>query len=99
MVDQGSVKLDPSWLAVLGSEFDQPYMQQLRQFLQQQKSAGKVIYPPGSQWFAAFNSTPFDQVRVVILGQDPYHGPNQAHGLCFSVVPGVKVPPSLACSL
>ena len=96
MVDQGSVKLDPSWLAVLGSEFDQPYMQQLRQFLQQQKSAGKVIYPPGSQWFAAFNSTPFDQVRVVILGQDPYHGPNQAHGLCFSVVPGVKVPPSLA---
>ncbi|MDB2554258.1 uracil-DNA glycosylase [Porticoccaceae bacterium] len=96
MVDQGSVKLDPSWLAVLGSEFDQPYMQQLRQFLQQQKSAGKVIYPPGAQWFAAFNSTPFDQVRVVILGQDPYHGPNQAHGLCFSVVPGVKVPPSLA---
>ena len=81
---------------MLGGEFDQPYMQQLRQFLQQQKSAGKVIYPPGSQWFAAFNSTPFDQVRVVILGQDPYHGPNQAHGLCFSVVPGVKVPPSLA---
>ena len=67
MVDQGSVKLDPSWLAVLGSEFDQPYMQQLRQFLQQQKSAGKVIYPPGSQWFAAFNSTPFDQVRVGVV--------------------------------
>jgi uracil-DNA glycosylase len=95
MVDQGSVKLDPSWLAVLGSEFDQPYMQQLRQFLQQQKTAGKVIYPPGGQWFAAFNNTPFDQVRVVILGQDPYHGPQQAHGLCFSVLPGVKVPPSL----
>jgi uracil-DNA glycosylase len=55
-----------------------------------------VIYPPGSQWFAAFNSTPFDQVRLVILGQDPYHGAGQAHGLCFSVLPGVKVPPSLA---
>jgi len=96
MVDQGTVKLDPSWLTVLGSEFDQPYMQQLRQFLQQQKSAGKVIYPPGSQWFEAFNNTPFDQVGVVILGQDPYHGPGQAHGLCFSVLPGVKVPPSLA---
>ena len=96
MVDQGTVKLDPSWLAILGNEFDQPYMQRLRQFLQQQKDSGKVIYPPGSQWFSAFNNTPFDQVRVVILGQDPYHGPNQAHGLCFSVFPGVKVPPSLA---
>ena len=73
MVDPGAVKIDPSWLAVLGDEFDQPYMQQLREFLQQQKASGKVIYPPGSQWFAAFNSTPFDQVRLVILGQDPYH--------------------------
>jgi uracil-DNA glycosylase len=70
-------------------------MQQLREFLVLQKGAGRVIYPPSSQWFSAFNSTPFDQVRVVILGQDPYHGPNQAHGLCFSVMPGVKVPPSL----
>ena len=96
MVDPGAVKIDPSWLAVLGDEFDQPYMQQLREFLQQQKASGKVIYPPGSQWFAAFNSTPFDQVRLVILGQDPYHGAGQAHGLCFSVLPGVKVPPSLA---
>lgn len=95
MVDQGVVKLDPSWLNVLGEEFDQPYMQQLREFLKQQKNSGKVIYPPGSQWFSAFNDTPFDKVRVVILGQDPYHGPNQAHGLCFSVLPGVKVPPSL----
>ena len=66
MVDPGAVKIDPSWLAVLGDEFDQPYMQQLREFLQQQKASGKVIYPPGSQWFAAFNSTPFDQVRLVI---------------------------------
>ena len=96
MVDHGTVKLDPSWLAVLGPEFDQPYMRQLREFLQRQKQAGKVVYPPGSQWFAAFNNTPFDQVRVVILGQDPYHGPRQAHGLCFSVLPGVAVPPSLA---
>ena len=96
MVDQDKVKLEPSWLNVLGGEFDQPYMQQLRQFLVQQRDAGQVIYPPGSQWFSAFNYTPFDQVRVVILGQDPYHGPNQAHGLCFSVMPGVKVPPSLA---
>ena len=96
MVDHGTVKLDPSWLAVLGPEFDQPYMRQLREFLQRQKQAGKVVYPPGSQWFAAFNNTPFDQVRVVILGQDPYHGPRQANGLCFSVLPGVAVPPSLA---
>ena len=95
MADQNTVKLEPSWLNVLGGEFDQPYMQQLREFLVQQKGAGRVIYPPCSQWFSAFNSTPFDQVRVVILGQDPYHGPNQAHGLCFSVKPGVKVPPSL----
>ena len=96
MVDQGAVRLDPSWLKVLGKEFDQPYMKQLKTFLQQQKNSGKVIYPPGSQWFSAFNDTPFDKVRVVILGQDPYHGPDQAHGLCFSVLPGVKVPPSLA---
>ena len=95
MVDHNTVKLEPSWLNVLGGEFDQPYMQQLREFLVQQKGAGRVIYPPSSQWFSAFNSTPFDQVRVVILGQDPYHGPNQAHGLCFSVMRGVKVPPSL----
>jgi uracil-DNA glycosylase len=96
MVGQGEVRLDPSWLDVLGKEFDQPYMKQLKTFLQQQKNSGKVIYPPGSQWFSAFNDTPFDKVRVVILGQDPYHGPDQAHGLCFSVLPGVKVPPSLA---
>jgi len=96
MVGQGEVRLDPSWLDVLGKEFDQPYMRQLKAFLQQQKNSGKVIYPPGAQWFSAFNDTPFDKVRVVILGQDPYHGPDQAHGLCFSVLPGVKVPPSLA---
>ena len=96
MGDREKIKLHPSWCEVLGDQFEQPYMKRLREFLQQQRAAGKVIYPPGSQWFAAFDSTPFDQVRVVILGQDPYHGPHQAHGLCFSVLPGIRVPPSLA---
>ncbi len=88
-------ELHPSWKAVLGAEFDKPYMHNLREFLKQEKAAGKVIFPPGAQIFNAFNHTPFDQVRVVIIGQDPYHGPGQAHGLSFSVQPGVKVPPSL----
>jgi uracil-DNA glycosylase len=92
---QQAVKLEPGWLAALGEQFDQPYMENLKAFLQQEKQAGKVIFPPCSLWFNAFNSTPFDQVKVVILGQDPYHGPKQAHGLCFSVLPGVQVPPSL----
>ena len=70
-------------------------MVNLKQFLAAQKAEGKIIYPAGSNWFAAFNYTPFDQVKVVILGQDPYHGPNQAHGLCFSVLPGIAIPPSL----
>ena len=87
--------MDPSWLAEIGPEFDKPYMGELKQFLAAEKRAGKVIYPKGDLWFNAFNSTPFDQVKVVILGQDPYHGPGQAHGLCFSVMPGVPFPPSL----
>ncbi|MCD9459657.1 uracil-DNA glycosylase [Marinibactrum halimedae] len=70
-------------------------MSQLRAFLQQEKSAGKIIYPPGKEMFNALNSTTFDSVKVVMLGQDPYHGPNQAHGLSFSVKPGVRIPPSL----
>src|SRR5690606_37827556 len=90
-----SVRLEPGWLKVLGGEFDQPYMASLKAFLLEQKQQGRVIYPPGALWFNAFNSTPFDRVKVVILGQDPYHGPHQAHGLCFSVLPGVQVPPSL----
>ena len=90
-----AVQLHPSWLQQIGDQFDQPYMKSLKQFLQQEKSAGKVIYPDAQQWLAAFNTTPFDQVKVVILGQDPYHGPGQAHGLCFSVQPGVRTPPSL----
>lgn len=90
------IKLEPGWLSVLGDQFEKPYMTQLRAFLQAEKQQGKVIYPPGSLWFNAFNATPFETVKVVILGQDPYHGPHQAHGLCFSVLPGVQVPPSLA---
>lgn len=90
-----NIGLEPGWLAQLKPEFEKPYMAQLRAFLQEERRNGKVIYPPASQWFAAFNRTPFDRVKVVILGQDPYHGPNQAHGLCFSVRPQVAVPPSL----
>lgn len=89
------IKLDPEWLQLLQSEFDAPYMQQLRAFLSAEKAAGKVIYPPGALWFNALNHTPFSKVKVVILGQDPYHGPHQAHGLCFSVLEGVAPPPSL----
>lgn len=88
-------KLHPSWQAAIGQEFDQPYMQALRAFLQQEEMTGKVIYPPSPLIFNAFNHTPFEQVRVVIIGQDPYHGPGQAHGLSFSVPEGIKPPPSL----
>lgn len=94
-MNNNNIKLDSSWLDVLQDEFDKPYMVNLKQFLAAQKAEGKTIYPAGSNWFAAFNHTPFDQVKVVILGQDPYHGPNQAHGLCFSVLPGISIPPSL----
>jgi len=90
-----SVKLDPSWMSVVGGEFEKPYMRNLKEFLVQEKAAGKVIYPKGDEIFNALNSTHFDQVRVVILGQDPYHGEGQAHGLCFSVRQGVALPPSL----
>lgn len=89
------IKLDQEWLRLLQAEFDAPYMQQLRAFLAAEKSAGKVIYPPGGLWFNALNHTPFSKVKVVILGQDPYHGAHQAHGLCFSVMEGVAPPPSL----
>ncbi|PMR68794.1 uracil-DNA glycosylase [Halomonas heilongjiangensis] len=87
--------LPDSWQRWLGAEFQAPYMQALRDFLAAEKAARKVIYPHSSNWFRAFELTPLDRVRVVILGQDPYHGPDQAHGLCFSVRPGVPVPPSL----
>ncbi|MBU1187537.1 MAG: uracil-DNA glycosylase [Gammaproteobacteria bacterium] len=89
------IKLEPGWLAQLQPEFEQDYMQQLRAFLRARIEAGAQIYPVAKNIFAAFDHTPFAQVRVVIIGQDPYHGPGQAHGLCFSVLPGTKVPPSL----
>lgn len=87
--------LHSSWQHVLADEFDQPYMQALKSFLAAEKQAGKVIYPLGVQIFNAFNHTHFEDVKVVIIGQDPYHGIGQAHGLSFSVQSGVKVPPSL----
>ena len=90
-----TIKLDPSWLAPLQAEFDQRYMAELKAFLQAEKQAGKHIFPAGSDWFRALDLTPLDRVKVVILGQDPYHGPGQAHGLCFSVPNGVRPPPSL----
>ncbi|MAC45717.1 uracil-DNA glycosylase [Oceanospirillum beijerinckii] len=90
-----AIDLPEDWLVALGSEFEQPYMKQLKAFLAQEKQQKKVIYPHSSDWFNAFKYTPLNQVKVVILGQDPYHGPDQAHGLCFSVRPGVKTPPSL----
>ncbi len=90
-----TVKLHPDWLAPLQPEFDSPYMAELRAFLLAEKAAGKRIFPKGSDWFRALDLTPPKSVRAVILGQDPYHGEGQAHGLCFSVQPGVKVPPSL----
>ena len=95
MNNQREIRLDPSWKNRLESEFSQPYMISLRQFLLERKGGGAVIYPPGDLIFNAMNSTPFEAVKVVILGQDPYHGPGQAHGLCFSVLEGVAIPPSL----
>lgn len=89
------VRLEPSWKARVGDCFARDDMRALATFLRQRKAAGATVYPPGGEIFAAFDATPFDAVKVVILGQDPYHGPGQAHGLCFSVRPGVPVPPSL----
>lgn len=85
----------PSWATYLETEFQQPYMLALKQFLQERKAAQVKIYPHSSNWFHALETTPLEQVRVVILGQDPYHQPGQAHGLSFSVLPGIKIPPSL----
>ena len=90
-----SQQLESSWLARLSDQFDQPYMQTLREFLLTEKRAGKRVYPPGPQMFAAMDLVPVEQVRVVIFGQDPYHGPNQAMGLSFSVPEGQPIPPSL----
>ncbi|MDD7805656.1 MAG: uracil-DNA glycosylase [Endozoicomonas sp. (ex Botrylloides leachii)] len=89
------IRLEPSWKSRLQNEFAKTHMQALKAFLVNEKKLGKVIYPKGSEYFKALNLAPFEQVRVVILGQDPYHNPDQAHGLSFSVRPGVKIPPSL----
>ena len=89
------IEMEPQWHSVMQHEFEQPYMQALRDFLVGRKKSGATIFPPGNQYFTAFNATPFEDVKVVILGQDPYHGPGQAHGLCFSVLPGTRPPPSL----
>lgn len=89
------VRLRPEWLALLGEEFEQDYMRDLSQFLRERRKEGARIYPPAGEIFRAFDATSPEAVRVVILGQDPYHNPGQAHGLCFSVLPGVPVPPSL----
>ena len=89
------IRLEPSWKARVGDWFGREDMRALAAFLRQRKAAGATIYPPGGEIFAAFEATPFDAVKLVILGQDPYHGAGQAHGLCFSVRPGVPVPPSL----
>jgi len=89
------VQIDDTWKSVLKNEFQEEYFSQIKDFLYQAKKDEKVVYPEGRNIFKSFNSTPFDQVKVVIIGQDPYHGPGQAHGLCFSVPEGVKAPPSL----
>ncbi len=89
------VKIEESWKRVLAPEFEKPYFQDLVRQLHEEKRAGRVIYPPGPLIFNAFNLTPFDKVKVVIIGQDPYHGPGQAEGLSFSVPHGIPLPPSL----
>ncbi|WP_412063909.1 uracil-DNA glycosylase [Rhizobium sp. SYY.PMSO] len=92
---EANIKLEESWKEALSQEFESPYMQQLKAFLVEEKQRGKAIFPRGSEYFRALDLTPLDEVQVVILGQDPYHGFGQAHGLCFSVRPGVRIPPSL----
>ena len=91
----GEVKLDASWKARVGDYLERPEMRALSNFLREELRAGKAIYPPPKRIFTALDATPFEVVKVVVLGQDPYHGPGQAHGLCFSVLPGVPSPPSL----
>ena len=90
-----TIKLHESWRAPLRDQFASPHMQGLKQFIEAEKAAGKRIFPKGNEYFRALDLTPLDQVKVVVLGQDPYHGEGQAHGLCFSVQPGVRTPPSL----
>mgnify|MGYP000063578753 CR=1 FL=1 len=92
---QVNPRLNEGWKSRLKKEFGSPYFAELKEFLVQEKAAGHTIYPPGTMIFNAFDQTPFEEVKVVLLGQDPYHGPGQAHGLCFSVAEGISHPPSL----
>ena len=95
MTTESQIQMEPAWKSHLVGEFEKPYMRGLREFLRLEMAKKKTIYPKGSEYFNAFNSTSLDKVKVVVLGQDPYHGPGQAHGLCFSVPHGVDIPPSL----
>jgi len=95
MMRSDDVNIEASWKAALQEEFSKPYFNQLKKGLRERKASGKTIYPPGELIFNAFNTTPIDDVKVVILGQDPYHGAGEAMGLCFSVPPGKRIPPSL----
>src|SRR4051812_16427000 len=90
-----TIRLEPSWKSRLADEFDKPYMTELKAFLQKRLTSGHLIFPKPGDWFAALDLVPFEKVKVVILGQDPYHGPGQAHGLSFSVPAKVQAPPSL----
>jgi uracil-DNA glycosylase len=95
MPNTTDIKLEPSWKLMLDEEFSKDYFSSLRDFLKTEKKSGATIYPAGSKIFAAFDFTPFDNLKAVIIGQDPYHGPGQANGLCFSVSDGIRKPPSL----
>ncbi len=95
MTGTASIKLDQNWLDIVGGEFEKPYMAKLKEFLKQEKESGKIVYPRGSEIFNALNTTPLKDIKVVIIGQDPYHGDGQAHGLSFSVRAGIALPPSL----
>lgn len=95
MIDIDSIQIDSSWKSALRDEFQKPYFEQIKNFLEEEKKNWNTIFPKWSDIFNAFNQTPFDDVKVVILGQDPYHGEGEAHGLCFSVQDGVRQPPSL----
>jgi len=94
-IDKKNIEIHSSWFGPLSKEFDKEYMLALKDFLKKEYQSGKIIYPSGKEYFSAFNMTPFEKVKVVIIGQDPYHGPDQAHGLCFSVKEGIQFPPSL----
>ena len=95
MAESAAIQIEEGWKNALNDEFQKPYFAGIKHFILQQKELGKKIYPPGPLIFNAFNLTPFNKLKVVVLGQDPYHGAGQAHGLCFSVPYGVKPPPSL----